>query len=350
MLPDNRYLIAFESSCDDTAVAIIDNKGNILADVVQSQVAPHAQFGGVVPEIASRHHLIQISQLTKEAFRVAKLSSADIGAVAATLGPGLIGSLLVGAQFAKGMAQSLEVPFIGVHHIEGHVLSSSNLPGFPKPPFIALIASGGHSALYCIQDPFKIACIGETLDDAAGEAFDKVARQLRLPYPGGKIIDELAEKGNPVRFKLPIALKSRASYDYSFSGLKTAARQLISGLQKEEVTIEGQVLYDLCASVRFAVVQALLNKAFLACKNLGVANLVLGGGVCANSLLRRESVEEGKKQNINVFLPPVHLCTDNAVMIALAALRRLQAEEVSSIQQSVSANLSLSSAINFPHI
>ncbi len=317
------YLIAFESSCDDTAVAIIDADGRVLADVVHSQIAPHALYGGVVPEIASRHHLGRIAELTKQALQDAQISREDIGVVAATVAPGLIGALLVGAQFAKGFAQGLGVPFVGVHHIEGHVMAGANEADFPKGSFVALIASGGHSALYQVSVPFSIKLLGETRDDAAGEAFDKIARMLGLGYPGGKVIDELADKGDAARFPLPTALKMHTSYDFSFSGLKTAAKLLIAKLMKDGANIEGQLLYDVCASVRFAVVEALLRKAFLACRRLQIDNLVLGGGVAANSLLRSRAMQLGKDENIHVFLPAKNRCTDNAVMIALAAQRRV---------------------------
>jgi N6-L-threonylcarbamoyladenine synthase len=262
-----------ESSCDETAAAVLDPDGNVAANVVHSQVAAHAPYGGVVPEIASREHLARVADLTDRALQEAGIDAGDVGAVGATYGPGLIGALLVGLQFAKGFAQARGVPFIGVHHIEGHLMAAAVDPDSPPPPFIGLVASGGHSALYLYEGPGRATLLGATRDDAAGEAFDKAAKLLGLGYPGGAVIDRLADEGDPERFALPISLRARTTYDYSFSGLKTAVRLLIERLRKDGQVIEGQLLADVCACLRRAIVEALLSKAFLACRRKQVHTL-----------------------------------------------------------------------------
>jgi len=318
-----KFILAIESSCDDCAVAILDDKGRVLADLVHSQIAPHAPYGGVVPEIASRRHLVLIAEMVGDALNAAKIAPHDLSAVCVTKGPGLIGSLLVGAQFAKGFAGALEVQPIGVHHIEGHVFAGYLEDGFPEAPFVALIVSGGHSSLYLSHLDGRIELLGETLDDAAGEAFDKIGRMLGLPYPAGKAIDELAFHGDAGRFAFPIALRSKDTLDFSFSGLKTSARLRLEAL-REKGPVEGQLLFDFCASFRKAIVDALLAKAMLACKQRDVRSLVLGGGVAANSLLREEAKRRGALDDVAVYLPLKEHCTDNAVMIGKAALRRMK--------------------------
>lgn len=316
-----RPLLAIESSCDETAAAVVDLDDNrVLSNIVHTQVQAHAPYGGVVPEIASREHLSKVHDVVHRAVREAGLSSTqDLDAIAATYGPGLIGALLVGVQVGKGLAQSLDVPFIGVHHIEGHLMAASVDDEAPEPPFIGLVASGGHSALYHFEAVGQARLLGETRDDAAGEAFDKTAKLLGLGYPGGVVIDRLAEQGDASRFDLPVSLRDRSTYDYSFSGLKTAVRVLVQKLEQQGDVVEGQLLYDLCASLRKAIVDALLAKAILACRRLQVSKLVLGGGVAANSLLRSEAVRVGQDNGVEVYVPPRKLCTDNAVMIAAAA-------------------------------
>ena len=318
-LPARGPLLAIESSCDETAAAVLDLGGQVLSNVVHSQVEAHAPYGGVVPEIASREHIAKISEVTERALQEAGVNASELVAVAATFGPGLIGALLVGLQFAKGMAQSLRVPFVGVHHIEGHLMAASIAPDAPKPPFIALVASGGHSAVYRYCGIGDVELLGETRDDAAGEAFDKTAKLLGLGYPGGAKIDQLASQGDPTRFSLPVSLRARTTYDFSFSGLKTAVRLLVEKMQSEGQRIEGQLLFDLCASLRSVIVEALLNKAFLACRRTQTRTLVIGGGVSANSWLRSEALRLGQELDVEVFVPPRYLCTDNALMIAACA-------------------------------
>jgi N6-L-threonylcarbamoyladenine synthase len=323
-------LLAIESSCDETAVAIIAPDGRVLADAIHSQVAVHAPYGGVVPEIASREHLLRVTTLVKKALADAQLAPKDLAYVAATFAPGLIGSLLVGLMAAKGMARALGVPFVGVHHIEGHLMAAAVDPAAPKPPFIGLVASGGHTALYRFEGVGRSSLLGQTRDDAAGEAFDKTAKLLGLGYPGGVVIDRLAETGDPARFPMPVSLKDRTTLDFSFSGLKTAVRLLVEQ-QTRAGTLDEQCVKDICAAARKAICDALVKKAMLACRSKQVYSLVVGGGVAANSLLRTELVRVGAENEVAVYVPPKRLCTDNAVMIASAARAWLLAEKASAM-------------------
>lgn len=316
-------LLAIETSCDETAAAVLDDDGRVLANVVSTQIATHAPFGGVVPEIASREHLTRIDAVVEEALQKAGVDADALGAVAATYGPGLIGALLVGLSYAKGYALARGLPFVGVHHIEGHLMAASVDDDAPKPPFIGLVVSGGHSALYRYDGPGRATLLGETRDDAAGEAFDKTAKLLGLGYPGGAIIDALAEQGDDQKYQLPISLRAHTTYDYSFSGLKTAVRLLVEKLSQDG-PVEGARLHDVAASLRRVVVDALLTKAMLACRRTGVHTLVLGGGVAANALLRREAERRGRASDVRVYVPPRALCTDNAAMIAAAARAHLR--------------------------
>ena len=311
-------VLAVESSCDETAVAIIDVDGRVRADVVHSQVAAHAPYGGVVPEIASREHVAKIAPLVDEALAQAGLTPDRLGAVAATYGPGLVGALMVGLSFGKGMAQALDVPFVGVHHIEGHLAAASVDPASPRTPFIGLVASGGHTALYRYEGPGRARTLGQTRDDAAGEAFDKAAKLLGLGYPGGAVIDRLADDGDALRFDLPVSLKDRSTYDFSFSGLKTAVRLLVEDGRAKGI-VDDAFVRDVAASLRRAIVTPLVAKAILACRRTQVYRLVLGGGVAANALLRSEAQRAGAENDVEVYAPPKRLCTDNAVMIAAAA-------------------------------
>jgi len=278
------WLLAIESSCDETAAAVLAPDGSVVANVIHSQVAAHAPYGGVVPEIASREHLLKVAELVDRALAEAGIGPRDVDAVAATYGPGLIGALLVGLQFAKGFAQAHGHTFLGVHHIEGHLMASSLDAAAPEPPFIGLVASGGHSAIYRYEGPGRAELLGETRDDAAGEAFDK-----------------------------------------------TAVRLLVEKLRVEHGEVEGQMLRDVCAALRRAIVDALLNKAFLACRRTQILTLVLGGGVAANSLLRREAERRGAENDVRVYVPPRELCTDNAAMIAACARAHLRKGERSAL-------------------
>jgi N6-L-threonylcarbamoyladenine synthase len=314
------HLLAIESSCDETAAAVVRiADGALLSNVIRSQTS-HAAFGGVVPELASREHLAAIVPCVREAMATAGLLSKDVVAVAATYGPGLMGGLQVGLQMAKGLSVGWGVPLIGVHHIEGHLMAASLDAAAPKPPFMGLVVSGGHSALYRFDGVGTARLIGDTRDDAAGEAFDKCAKLLGLGYPGGAVIDQLARDGDPTRHPLPHALRDRTHYDFSFSGLKTAVRTLVEGRVRAGLSLDGPFLHDVCAAVQAAIVDALLHKALLACRRQNVPTLVLGGGVAANSWLRSEAIRRGQEDGTEVYCPPRVLCTDNAAMIAAAAL------------------------------
>jgi len=318
-----RLLLAIESSCDETAAAVVDvDTGAVRSSVVHSQVDAHARFGGVVPELASREHLSRIDDVVVRALRDAGIGAADLHAVAATYGPGLIGALLVGLTYGKALAQGLAVPFVGVHHIEGHLMAAcanDDVAQRPAPPYIGLVVSGGHTALYRFEGVGKATLVGQTRDDAAGECFDKTAKLLGLGYPGGALIDRLAQRGDASRIAMPRSLRDRSHFDYSFSGLKTAVRTWVEAYRaRTGADVAGQDLCDLCAAVQLAIVDMLLHKAILACRRLQVPRLVLGGGVAANSLLRSEAVKRGADNDVEVIVPPRALCTDNAVMIAMA--------------------------------
>jgi N6-L-threonylcarbamoyladenine synthase len=313
------HILAIESSCDETAAAVLRvSDGALCSNVVHSQTA-HAAFGGVVPELASREHLVAIVPVVQRALKDAGIGGGDVAAVAATYGPGLVGGLLVGLQMAKGLALGWGVPLLGVHHIEGHLMAASLAPDAPAPPFIGLVVSGGHTATYRFDGVGQAQLLGETRDDAAGEAYDKTAKLLGLGYPGGAIVDQLAQLGDATKYPMPVALRDRTHYDVSFSGLKTAVRQLVEARERAGEPLTGAFLHDLCASVQAAIVEALLHKALLACRHKQVHRLVLGGGVAANSALRAQAVGRGKDLDVEVYCPPKALCTDNAAMIAAAA-------------------------------
>lgn len=326
-------ILAFETSCDDTAVAIVDATGSVLGEAIFSQIKEHAPFGGVVPEVGSRAHIEQIWHVTNRAFENASLKPKDIDVVAATFAPGLLGPLLVGAQFAKGFALANHLPLIAVHHIEGHIFSGLG-EDFLNPPFLALIASGGHTAIYSCDENYQIKVVGETLDDAAGEAFDKIGRALGLGYPAGKIMDDLAKQGDKSAYAFPIAMRKSPGFDFSFSGLKTRALEAI----KNKASFNEKDLADFCASFQEAVATALSERAIKACLELKVSSLVLGGGVSANSRIR-DLLTKNCQGQIKLYLPPKAYCTDNAVMIAKAAIIRLKQGRFSSLSLDAQANL-----------
>lgn len=314
-------LLAIESSCDDTAAAVFVD-GTLRASVVASQDAVHAEYGGVVPELASRSHMRAIVPVVRRALAEAELAPPDIDAIAATRGPGLIGSLLVGLSAGKALARSLDRPFVGVHHVEGHLLSVL-LEHEIEFPYLGLVASGGHTSLVLVERPGRYRTLGVTRDDAAGEAFDKVAKLLGLGYPGGRVIDELARQGDPRAIAFPRArLKSRTAernYDFSFSGIKTAV-----GLHVREHGASPAAHPDIAASFQEAVVDMLLETTLAAARDTGVRRIVLVGGVSANSRLRSRAMAMAELDNLEVIIPSPRFCTDNAAMIGAVALRRLE--------------------------
>ncbi len=320
-------ILAVESSCDETAIAIVEDGRIQRANAIASQIDVHALYGGVVPEIASRMHVEAIDPLLDRALQEAGCTLEDIDAVAVTYGPGLVGALLTGVSWAKALAYARDLPLIPVNHIEGHV--SANYIAHPdlEPPFIALVASGGHSHIVAVDHYGEYRLIGQTTDDAAGEAFDKVARVLSIPYPGGPLLDKLADEGDDHAYRFPRP-HTEGKYDFSFSGLKTAVINQAHHLRQQGQEI---VAKDFAASFRRSVVDLLVDKTLLAAQELGAKKLSVAGGVAANSLLRSELKRRGEQAGFQVFIPPKKLCTDNAVMIGAAAFYRMMAGELADL-------------------
>ena len=320
-------ILSVESSCDETAVAVVENGRLERANAIASQIDVHALYGGVVPEIASRMHVEAIDPLLDEALKQAGMTLDQIDAVAVTYGPGLVGALLTGVSWAKALAYAAEKPLVPVNHIEGHV--SANYVAHPElePPFVCLVASGGHSHIVSVTDFGKYELLGGTTDDAAGEAFDKVARVLNIPYPGGPLLDKLADEGDDRAYQFPRP-HTVGKYDFSFSGLKTAVINQAHRLRQQGREIDAK---DWAASFRRCVVDVLVDKTLDAALDTGAKRVAVAGGVAANSLLRSELVRRGEKSNLEVYLPPKRLCTDNAVMIGSAAFYRLMAGELASL-------------------
>lgn len=308
------YVMGIETSCDETSVAIVKNGREIITNVVASQIDSHKRFGGVVPEIASRHHVEQLTIVLEEALNEAKMDLSEIDAIAVTEGPGLVGALLIGVNAAKSLAFALGKPLVAVHHISGHIYAN-RLVAEMKFPLLALVVSGGHTELVYMKEHGHFEVIGETRDDAAGEAYDKVARTLKLPYPGGPHIDRLAQTGKPV-IDLPRAWLEEGSYDFSFSGLKSAVINTVHNAEQRGEKIAPE---NLAASFQESVIDVLITKTARAVKEYNVKQVLLAGGVAANKGLRAALAKEfGEHDEIEVIIPPLSLCTDNAAMIAAA--------------------------------
>jgi N6-L-threonylcarbamoyladenine synthase len=310
-------VLGIETSCDETGVAVFEEGRGVLAERLASQVAIHAAFGGVVPELASRDHIAKLLPMVEEVVAAASLELSDLDAIAYTAGPGLIGALLVGGSLASSLAYGLKIPAVPVHHLEGHLLASMLEAEPPEFPFLALLVSGGHTQLIEVAGLGRYTIIGETLDDAAGEAFDKVARLLGLPYPGGPELARLAETGDPERFALPRPLKNQG-LDFSFSGLKTAARVAIAAARGPRAELDPTTRADIAASFQAAAVDTLAGKCRRALEATGLERLVIAGGVGANQLLRASLATLGKQIGVRVYYPRPALCTDNGAMIAYA--------------------------------
>jgi N6-L-threonylcarbamoyladenine synthase len=334
-MPPVLPLLAIESSCDETAAAVIGAGGEVLGEAVRSQIDDHKVFGGVVPELASRCHVEAIDPVVSEALARAGLQLDDIAAVAATAGPGLVGCLLVGLSYAQGLAVARGLPFLGVNHLEGHLLAPFIGHTAPDFPFLGLIVSGGHTLLVHARDVGDYEVIGETRDDAAGEAFDKGARLLGLPYPGGVAVDRLAQGGDSTAIALPRGMKRRDSLEFSFSGLKTAVWQHID----RDGVPEGQALNDFCASLQEAIVEVLLRKTRAAAHQRGLSRVIVTGGVAANSRLRAAFAEAAEVEGWELRSPELRWCTDNASMIGYAAAQRLLRGERSSLSLDASPSL-----------
>lgn len=334
-------VLALETSCDETSVAIVRDR-SVCSNVVASQIAVHQPYGGVVPEVASRRHVELINPAIAQAFQDAGLDWSDIDGVAATCAPGLVGALLVGLTAAKTLSMVHNKPFIGVHHLEGHIYASYLTEPTLEPPFLCLLVSGGHTSLIHVKDCGVYTPLGQTRDDAAGEAFDKVARLLNLGYPGGPVIDRLAKEGNPRAFPLPegqISLPEGGyhPYDSSFSGLKTAVLRLTQKLQGE-----GPLpVADLAASFQQTVARSLTKRAIACAQDFGLTTIAVGGGVAANSGLRQHLQEAAAARGIRVLFPPMGYCTDNAAMIACAAAEHLQQGHRSSLSLGAQSRLSI---------
>ena len=305
-------ILSIESSCDETAAAVVEDGRTVLSNVVASQVEEHKKYGGVVPEIASRRHCEAINAVVKKALSDAGAELSDIDAIAVTNAPGLIGALLVGVNFAKGLSLATGIPLIPVHHLRSHIASNYIAHKELEPPFLCLVVSGGHSHIVEVKGYTQMKVIGKTRDDAAGEAFDKAARTMGMPYPGGIHLDKAAESGDPLSFALPRPRVEGSPYDLSFSGLKTAVINLIHNASQKGSTLP---VNDLSASFRKAVVDSLTERFMLAADDLGYDTLVLAGGVSANSLLRRRIDEECRKRGKRCFYPPTELCGDNGAMV-----------------------------------
>ena len=317
--PQIMLVLGIESSCDETGIALYDTEHGLLSHAIYSQVAMHAEYGGVVPELASRDHIRRVLPLTQQILDESGKTLQDLDAIAYTKGPGLAGALLVGASIGCALAFTLKIPTLGVHHLEGHLLSPLISDTPPVFPFVALLVSGGHTQLMQVSGVGQYVLLGETLDDAAGEAFDKTAKLLGLGYPGGPALSEIAGKGQPKRFKLPRPMLHSGDLNFSFSGLKTAVLTLVN-----KQTLDEQTIADIALAFQEAMVEVLIVKAMGAMEKTGLSQLVVAGGVGANRQLREQLTKTAKKKGVKVFYPKLEFCTDNGAMIAYAGAMRLK--------------------------
>ena len=349
-------ILGIDTSCDDTSAAVVEDGRKIVSNIVSNQSEIHTKYGGIVPELASRRHIEMILPVVEEALRQAAVTLADLSAIAVCHGPGLIGSLLVGCSFAKAVCYSRDIPLVAVNHLEGHLLSPFLEAHAPDFPFISLIVSGGHTSLYVAEDYGNYTMLGRTRDDAAGEAYDKVSKLLGLGYPGGPLIDRLAQEGNSKAISFPRAYLPE-TYDFSFSGLKTAVLNYVKSESKnkeqsatrrepiasgiEPGTLNSERLRDIAASFQAAVIDVLVRKTKWAMKKKKIGRVTLSGGVSANRVLREEMAKMGEELQAEVFIPPVSLCTDNAAMIAAAGFHRFLKKEFAGPDLNPKAYLSL---------
>ena len=332
--------LGIETSCDETAVAVVEDGFTLRSNLIAAQVHLHERFGGVVPEVAARAHVEALNPLLEEALEVADVGFEDLGGVAVTVGPGLVGALLVGMAAAKAVALGLGLPFVGVNHLEGHIWANFLVHGPPEPPYVALVVSGGHTMLVHMPSPHGYELLGQTLDDAAGEAFDKVARLLGLGFPGGPALDALAKDGDPDAIRFPRAMEDSGDFDFSMSGLKTA---VLRHVKAERAAGREIVAADLAASFQEAIVDVQVRKTIEAARTHAVDTVLLGGGVVANSRLRERMEGDAGAAGLRVLVPPLDLCTDNAAMIACAGASRLARGERSTLDIGADPNLGLAS-------
>ena len=331
MIP--QYILAFESSCDDTSVAILDTEYNVIVNLISSQ-PEHIEFGGILPEMASRLHLRHILTLTKKALDISELNLSDISAIAVSINPGLIGSLIVGLAFAKSLAWSLSLPLVTVNHMLAHIFANCIEHKEIKPPFLSFVFSGGHTELVQFYTLVSFQIVGKTLDDAAGESFDKTAKLLGLGFPGGPIIDDLAKNGNPDFIRFPRALPQKDNFNFSYSGLKTAIRTWLVN-QKPEIL--NDKLPDIAASVQQAIIEPLVNKSVLWARQHKIPYILLAGGVAANSALRKQVTQSAAKYGIKVFYPSTAFCMDNAAMVGAAAIPKFLVGDYAPLTVNVSS-------------
>jgi N6-L-threonylcarbamoyladenine synthase len=333
-------VLAIETSCDDTGAAVLLDGRKILSNVVSSQVSIHQKYGGVVPELASRRHIESIVPIVTEALETARLTLGEIEGIAVTQGPGLVGSLLVGLSFAKSLSFATGLPLVGVNHVEAHLSAIFLEEKPPRFPFVGLVVSGGHTSLFRVDGFGKFRRLGQTRDDAAGEAFDKVAKLLGLGYPGGPIIDELSKKGNPKAIRFPRPFIGKNSFDFSFSGIKTAVVNYVKTHPETPQGYSEELIRNIVSSFQEAVVEVLVKKTLQAAQHEKLKKVVLSGGVAANRLLRERMVEEASDQKVRVYIPSPSFCTDNAAMVGVAGYEYLK--------RGIKADLSLNAFSNLP--
>jgi N6-L-threonylcarbamoyladenine synthase len=335
---DKKIILAIESSCDETAAAVVVNGREVLSNVIASQIETHKKFGGVVPEVASRMHIEAIDSVVKAALLEAEVSLNDLDAIGVTYGPGLVGALLVGLQYAKGLALGSRKPLIGVNHIQGHISANFIEHKDLEPPFVSLVVSGGHTFIVYVKGYRDFEVIGQTRDDAAGEAYDKVARALELGYPGGPKIDKLAKEGNENAIEFPRAKFQDETLDFSFSGVKSAVLNYLNKAKMKEMKINKA---DIAASFQKAIIDVLKTNLFLTCERRGIKRIAVAGGVASNSCLRETLQKEGNKRGIEILFPSPILCTDNAAMIGSAAYFNYQDGVISDLNINAKPNLKL---------
>jgi N6-L-threonylcarbamoyladenine synthase len=331
-------ILGIDSSCDDMSASVVEDGRNILSNIVSSQDEIHTKYGGIVPELAARQHTETVVPVVEEALRKAGVEIDDIDGIGVTQGPGLIVSLLIGLSYAKALSFAKDIPYVGINHLEGHIGSIFLESDEITFPYIALVVSGGHTLLCEVKSYDEYTLLGQTRDDAAGEAFDKVAKLLGLGYPGGVVIDRMAQKGNPKTFSLPRAYLSKDSLDFSFSGLKSAVYRLVDGMRPDQIE---SALNDLVASFQEAVIDVLVDKTIMAANERGIKDLLVTGGVAANSRLRCKMSERAEENGMRLFLPSPSLCTDNGAMIAAVAYHRLKKGMTSSLNLNAEPNLQI---------